>query len=206
MFSYVYQYILSKAPKAFILEKVKGLTTVAHQNTFKAYLKSLRDGLDNKYIVSWRVLNTADFGLPQNRPRLYIIGIKHGVLQGRQLPPFQWPPSVGCVQLASVLKSCQVRKQPRPGTVAEKSLQMLLQRELTEEMLKGSTPIALDIFAPTARFMVGKVPCLTRTRAGCGGYWITGVDGLLTSREMLRLQRLPECLTTIAERSGSCAR
>jgi site-specific DNA-cytosine methylase len=57
----------------------------------------------------------------------------------------------------------------------------------------------LDIFAPKARFMVGKVPCLTRTRAGCGGYWITGVDGLLTTREMLRLQGLPECLTTIAE-------
>ena len=65
---------------------------VTHQDTFKAYFKSLRDGLDNKYLVSWRVLNTADFGLPQNRPRLYIIGIKRGVLQGRQLPPFQWPP------------------------------------------------------------------------------------------------------------------
>ena len=106
---------------------------VTHQDTFKAYLKSLRDGLDNKCIVSWRVLNTADFGLPQSRPRLYIIGIKRGVLQGRQLPPFQWPPSVGCVPLASVLESCQVRKQPRPGTVAEKSLQML-QRQLTENV------------------------------------------------------------------------
>ena len=66
-------------------------------------------------------------------------------------------------------------------------------------MLKDSPPVALDIFAPKVRFMVGKVPCLTRTRAGCGGYWITGVDGLLTTREMLRLQGLPECLTTIAE-------
>ena len=47
--------------------------------------------------------------------------------------------------------------------------------------------------------MVGIVPCLTRTRAGCGGYWITGVDSLPTTREMLRLQGLPECLTTIAE-------
>jgi DNA (cytosine-5)-methyltransferase 1 len=82
IFSYVYQYILNKAPKDFILENVKGLTTVTHQNTFKAYLKSLRDGLGNKYIVSWRVLNTADFGPPQTRPRFYIIGIKRGVLQG----------------------------------------------------------------------------------------------------------------------------
>ena len=85
-----------------------------HRDTLAAYLKPLRDGLDNAYIVSWRVLNTSDFGLPQNRPRLYIIGIQRAVLQGRQLPPFQWPRSVGC-PLASVLESCQVRKQPRPG-------------------------------------------------------------------------------------------
>ena len=37
---------------------------------------------------------------------------------------------------------------------------------------------------------------------GPGGYWITRVKGLLTTREMLRLQGLPECLTTIAETAG----
>ena len=35
------------------------------------------------------------------------------------------------------------------------------------------------------------VPCLTRSRAGAGGYWITTVRGLLTTTEMLRLQGLP---------------
>ena len=47
--------------------------------------------------------------------------------------------------------------------------------------------------------MVGKVPCLTRARAGNGGCWITKVNGLLTTREMLRLQGLPECLIKIAK-------
>ena len=176
---------------------------VTHQDAFAAYLESLRDGLDNKYKVSWRVLKTADFGLPQNRPRLYIIGIKRVVIQGRQLPPFRWPRSVGCVPLASVLESGQVRKQPRPGTVAEKNLHML-QRLRAESKTNNvaSTPVAWDIFAAKGRFMVGKVPCLTRTRAGSGGYWITRVNGLLTTREMLRLQGLPECLITIAETAG----
>ena len=82
--------------------------------------------------VSWRVLNAADFGLPQNRPRLYIIAIKCVVFQGRQLPPLRWPRSVGCVPLAFVLESGQVRKQPRPGTVAEKNLHNMLQSRLTE--------------------------------------------------------------------------
>ena len=106
---------------------------VTHQDAFAAYLESLRDGLDNKYTVSWRVLNTADFGLPQNRPRLYIIGIKRVVIRGGHIPPFMWPSSVGCVPLASVLESGQVRKQPRPGTVAEKNLHML-QRRPTENV------------------------------------------------------------------------
>ena len=160
-----------------------------------------RQGLDNKYLVSWRVPNTADFGLPQNRPRLYIIGIQRAVLQGRQLPPFQWPRSVGCVPLVSVLESQVQRQQPRPNTVADKNLRML-QRQLTEKGNVSSTPVALDIFASKARTMVGKVPCLTRTRAGSGGYWITGANGLLTTREMLRLQGLPECLIKIAETAG----
>ena len=40
--------------------------------------------------------------------------------------------------------------------------------------------------------MIGMVPCLTRTRAGSGGYWITGVNRVLTTREMLRLLGLPD--------------
>ncbi|MFM7980188.1 MAG: DNA cytosine methyltransferase, partial [Candidatus Fonsibacter sp.] len=110
--------------------------------------------MDNKYIVSLRVLNTVAFGLPQNRPRLYVIGIKGVVLRGRQPPPLQWLRPVGCVPLASVFESGQVRKQPRPGTVADKSLHML-QAQLTGN--KGNVPstlVALDIFAPQGRFMV----------------------------------------------------
>ncbi|MFM7985237.1 MAG: DNA cytosine methyltransferase [Candidatus Fonsibacter sp.] len=52
-----------------------------HRDTCAVYSKSLRAGLDNKNIVFWRVLNTADFGLPQNRPRLYIIGMQWVVVQ-----------------------------------------------------------------------------------------------------------------------------
>ena len=67
--------------------------------------------------------------------------------------------------------------------MAEKNLHML-QRQLADSKTNNvaSTLVALDIFAATGRFMVGKVPCLTRTRAGSGGDWITRVNGLLTTR------------------------
>jgi DNA (cytosine-5)-methyltransferase 1 len=204
IFSHIHDYIRVKAPKCFLLENVKGMTMTTRRDAFARLLTSLRDGMDNEYIVSWRVVNTADFGLPQNRPRLYIIGIRRAVLKDRpDLPPFLWPRPVGCVPLASVLETGQVeRVQPRAGTTAAKNLCMLQSR-----LRKGnvsSEHIALDIFASPARAraVVGKVPCLTLTRAGTGGYWITGVNGLLTTREMLRLQGLPDKFIQIAETAG----
>jgi site-specific DNA-cytosine methylase len=60
----------------------------------------------------------------------------------------------------------------------------------------------LDIFGSKGGTMIGKVPCLTRTRAGSGGYWITTANGLLTTREMLRLQGLPETFEQTAAAAG----
>ena len=50
---------------------------------------------------------------------------------------------------------------------------------------------------------VNKVPCLTRTRCGENGYWISnaalGQRGMLTTKELLRLQGLPESLIGTAK-------
>jgi DNA (cytosine-5)-methyltransferase 1 len=207
IFPHIHNYIHVKAPKCFLLENVKGMTTGTHKDAFANVLKSLRDGLHNKYIVSWRVLNTADFGLPQNRPRLYIIGMRRDALQdGLQ---FLWPRPLGCVPLDSILEvavKCEDH-QPKVGTIAHTNLRMFLDR-LQEKAEPPSGLAALDIFASKNRAtqsrspMVGLIPCLTRTRAGSGGYWITGIDRLLTTREMLRLQGLPDHFTELAERAN----
>ena len=81
IFPYIHEYLKTKQPACFILENVKGFTTVKHKDAFANVLKALRSGLKDQYMVSWRVVNTADYGLPQNRPRLYIIGMLRGALQ-----------------------------------------------------------------------------------------------------------------------------
>lgn len=58
-------------PEAILLENVKQLTTHDHGQTFKAILEIL-NGLG--YHVKWRVLNALDFGLPQKRERVIIVG------------------------------------------------------------------------------------------------------------------------------------
>ena len=207
IFPHIHNYIHVKAPKCFLLENVKGMTTGKHKDAFANVLRSLRDGLHNKYIVSWRVLNTADFGLPQNRPRLYIIGMRRDALKdGLQ---FLWPRPLGCVPLDSILEVGVKRKdhQPKVGTIADTNLHMLLGR-LQEKAEPPSGPAALDIFASKGRAtqcrspMVGLIPCLTRTRAASGGYWITGSNRLLTTREMLRLQGLPDHFIEFAENAN----
>ncbi|MGL4392685.1 MAG: DNA cytosine methyltransferase [Fusobacteriaceae bacterium] len=60
-------------PKAFLLENVKGLLSHDGGNTFKVIQQTL---LDMKYNISYKVLAAKDFGVPQNRQRVYIVGFR----------------------------------------------------------------------------------------------------------------------------------
>lgn len=71
-------------PRYLFLENVKGLLNHDSGNTFRTILNTL-DELG--YDVEWRVLNSKDFGVPQNRERVYIIGHLRGD-GGREVFPF----------------------------------------------------------------------------------------------------------------------
>lgn len=62
-------------PKCFMLENVKGLLSHDKGNTFKV----MKDILENKlnYKIYVKVLNAKDFGVPQNRERVIIVGFKN---------------------------------------------------------------------------------------------------------------------------------
>lgn len=203
IFPHLLRYIRAKSPKVFLLENVKGLTTKTHEETFEAILAALRK--DAKYVVSWRVLNTSDHGLPQNRPRLYIIGMRKDVMVAEAA--FKWPRPCARQPLQEVLERSVQRDRPTEGTGAAKHVEdfhKVFQDDLRKDK-KGECYI-LDCFATRSRVTRGVVPCLTRTRAGTGGYWVErpgGADagGLLTTREMLRLQGLPEDFLAIALRA-----
>ena len=70
-------------PKYLFLENVKGLLNHDRGNTFKTIVGAL-DELG--YDVEWQVLNSKNFGVPQNRERVFIIGHFRGS-SGRQVFP-----------------------------------------------------------------------------------------------------------------------
>lgn len=71
-------------PRFVFLENVKGLLNHDKGNTFRTILNTL-DELG--YDVEWRIYNSKDFGVPQNRERVYIIGHLRGD-SGREVFPF----------------------------------------------------------------------------------------------------------------------
>ena len=80
------RYLQEHRPRYFIAENVKGLISHDNRKTFRTILDCLSktenyqfqlapfDNLD--YHVHYKVLNTKDFGVPQNRERIFIIGIR----------------------------------------------------------------------------------------------------------------------------------
>ena len=60
-----------KQPRHLVLENVKGLLSHDSGRTFTTIIGVLTD---LGYLVEWQVLNSKDFGVPQNRERVYIVG------------------------------------------------------------------------------------------------------------------------------------
>ena len=71
-------------PKIAIAENVKNLVNKSFEKQFEVVLKSLEKAGYNNY---WKVLNAKDYGVPQNRERVFIISIRKDVDSG----VFQFP-------------------------------------------------------------------------------------------------------------------
>ncbi|MEZ4979147.1 MAG: DNA cytosine methyltransferase [Chitinophagales bacterium] len=75
LFFDVAEIIKRKQPKAIFLENVKGLRNHDKGRTLKTILKVLREDL-NYYVPEPQILNAKNFGVPQNRERIFIVGFR----------------------------------------------------------------------------------------------------------------------------------
>jgi len=71
-------------PRVFLFENVRGLLTAKWSESgrngevFKAVLAEFKSILG--YSVRWQLVHAKDYGVPQNRPRILLVGIRHDVL------------------------------------------------------------------------------------------------------------------------------
>ena len=182
------KHIKKSKPKVFILENVKGLLNHDNGETFKIIINSL-----NKlkiYNVYWKVLNSKDFGIPHNRERIFIIGIR----KDAQKNPFEFPKPKpnNCKTIEFILEKSSIAAKYKFLTPFEKNT---IKHHQNVYMKKG-----LDIFKENyiidagaspefSSIMKGICPCLKATRSN---YYMTKYRRKLTPREVLRLQGFPD--------------
>jgi DNA (cytosine-5)-methyltransferase 1 len=77
-----------KKPRYILLENVKGLITQRHSETFNKVLSELKN---IGYDIQWRLLNSKDFGIPQNRERVWIFGMLGELPRKFELTPVKVP-------------------------------------------------------------------------------------------------------------------
>ena len=83
LFFEVARILRDKKPRLFILENVKGLLSHDNGNTFKTIISTL---VELGYDLQWQVLNSKNFGVPQNRERVFIIGHLRGTSRPEIFP------------------------------------------------------------------------------------------------------------------------
>lgn len=126
-------------PKDILLENVKGITMGKHKSTFeKIVLELERIG----YKVYWKVFNTKDFGIPQNRERLWIFATKFKY-------PKNWEFDLKKIKLKKYFKDF-LEDKPDPGLfLNESQIERLIEKHNVD--LNISEPACLDIYNKKVR-------------------------------------------------------
>ncbi len=104
LFFEVAEIIKNKQPKAIFLENVKGLKNHDKGKTLKTILNVLREDL-GYYVPEPEIVNAKDFGVPQNRERIFIAGFRSDL----GIDKFDYPkPLKKKVVLESILENQEV--------------------------------------------------------------------------------------------------
>lgn len=161
-----------KRPAAFILENVKRLAGHDNGRTLSRILETL-DALEYKH--THRILNALDFGLPQKRERIFIVGFAGDV-------NFHWPLSpVPMRSLSEILEENVPQRYYASQLIREKRAQYC---DSSNEPL---------IWHENKSGHVSSHPYSCALRAGASyNYLLVNGERRLTPRELLRLQGFPD--------------
>ncbi len=163
----------AKTPSFFVLENVKQLLNHDQGRTLKTILRTLGDiGYTS---IEYKILNAMDFGLPQKRERLFIVGFRNFN------PFFRWPKERREMTPLDVL----LEENPDAMYYASKYIQEKRKknRNKSEET---------RIWHENKSGNISILPYSCALRAGASyNYLLVNGERRLTSREMLRLQGFP---------------
>ena len=177
-----------KQPKCFIAENVKGIMTANKRSAFPLILKEFED---SGYDVKYSILNSANYGVPQKRERVIIVGFRKDLKIDFKFPNLVFENEEQFVPLSTVVEDTVDEKYFFSARAVEG---MMKNRE---SMNKGR---AQDVTKPcnTVGAHLAKVS-LNSTDP------VLMVDGRyrrFTPREVARIQSFPETFELVGSESA----
>ncbi len=185
LFFHIENILSIKKPYCFLLENVKQLQSHDKGITFKTILTKLRA---LGYFVHYCILNALDFGLPQKRERIIIVGFKENL-------QFSFPKPHNNYQTLDTL--LQLDDEVDNRLFASTNI-----IEKRQKALKKS-PFFPSIWHENKGGNISVLPYSCALRAnGSYNYLLVNGKRRLSSREMLRLQGFPETFEIVVNYSA----
>lgn len=165
----------AKQPLAFVLENVKQLKGHNHGQTLRRIIQTLEN---LGYYVDYRILNALDFGLPQKRERIFIVGF-------REPRHFLWPiGNVPMKPLSDILENDVAKFYHASEKIRKSRL---------EKCAGKKQYLEPTIWHENKGGNISPYPYSCALRAGASyNYLLVNGERRLTEREMLRLQGFPD--------------
>jgi DNA (cytosine-5)-methyltransferase 1 len=167
-------------PRVFIAENVKGILSANKKKAFPLIIKEFEKA---GYFVKWKILNSVDFGVPQKRERVFIVGFR----QEQDFLSFSFPkPSVSsAIPISEILENeAEVEEK---YYFSERAVNGLKASKNYKIMNKGR---AQDVNGPsnTVSAHLAKVSLNSTDPV----LLVNGRYRMYTPREVARIQSFPE--------------
>jgi DNA (cytosine-5)-methyltransferase 1 len=173
--------IKTKKPKIFILENVKGLLWHNKKQTWniiRGELEQLED-----YNFQWKVLNTKDYGIPQNRERVFMIGI----LKTENID-FSWPEPLPMKSIAGYVDRTRTKKD----TVREDVLKSGMLQRIPDNAVFVDFSFKKHNYPNSGKYC----PCI----AADSRLWCVPMERYATGGERLLLQGFRNLTQVVSDR------
>ena len=168
--------------------------TLLRCQAFKELMNTLRsitwEGRPS-YEIRFHCVNSLNFGLPQHRERLYIVGVHRGLCpDGPKLKlPVGTSPAPDLLKFLGSPSPVKRRRMPSQAT-AKKNIRLAKLRIWKRLQVKSSSvPAVVDLANGRGLNMrLNACPTITRSRGGGRDFWVTSLGRRLSAWELLMLQ------------------
>jgi DNA (cytosine-5)-methyltransferase 1 len=173
IFEYCIKSIKDTKTTLFVLENVIGIMSINNGLYFE-YIKEKLDSL-KEYNIHFCKLNTKDYGIPQNRKRIYIVGI----LKNKIISEFKVPEHISCKDINSYIDKTVTVKDKYCDTYMNKY-----------KLFKNGTFVNLGTIIPFQKSKIN--PKYSSTITASSDLWCIPLHRRATVKEHLALQGFPK--------------